>query len=99
MMPPFIQRVLTCEVQLGLFFLCAASLSSLYSTLDPYSISQHFAFYELYPEEAIGKRALKRAWTLLSQQQDSDFELTFPSFDLSPFIYFFNRTTQEELPH
>lgn len=41
------------------------SLKSLYSSLDPLSVSQHLAFYELYPETKEGKDALKRAWQLL----------------------------------
>lgn len=42
------------------------SLKSLVSSLDPLSVSQHLAFYELYPETKEGKDALKRAWQLLS---------------------------------
>lgn len=46
-----------------------SSLKSLLSTLDPYSVSQHLAFYELYPETAEGKAALQRAWVLLSGKE------------------------------
>ncbi len=42
------------------------SLKSLLSSLDPLSVSQHLAFYELYPETPEGQTALKRAWQLLS---------------------------------
>ena len=50
------------------FFLCAtSSLPGLYSSLDPTSVSQHFAFYELYPETPEGRQALKHAWELLSE--------------------------------
>ena len=39
----------------------AISLSALYSTLDPTSVSQHFAFYELYPKTQEGREALNHA--------------------------------------
>ncbi len=42
------------------------SLAALYNTLDPLSISQHLAFYELYSETKEGKAALKNAWELLN---------------------------------
>ena len=43
-----------------------SSLKSLFNTLDPLSVSQNLAFYELYPETKEGKESLKRAWRLLS---------------------------------
>lgn len=42
------------------------SLKTLFSSLDPLSVSQLLAFYELYSETDEGKEALKRAWFLLS---------------------------------
>jgi tetratricopeptide (TPR) repeat protein len=79
------------------FFILAASLSSLYSSLDPTSVSQHFAFYELYPKSAEGKQALKHAWELLSGGcNDWDPELVLPaSLDPKPLINFVNRSTEE----
>lgn len=67
---------------LSLFALssCAASLAAelspakihtLYTTLDPLSISQHLAFYQLYPNTPDGQEALKTAYNLLSGQKDS----------------------------
>lgn len=76
-----------------------ASLSALYSTLDPTSVSQHFAFYELYPNTIEGKQALKHAWELLSGGcADWDPELILPSLDPQPFINFINRSPQETSP-
>ncbi len=43
----------------------ATPLKSLYNTLDPLSVSEHLAFYELYPDSKEGQNALKRAWQLL----------------------------------
>ena len=70
-----------------LIFLLAASLSALYSTLDPTSVSQHFAFYELYPKTPEGRQALLHAWELLSGGcADCDPELILPSLDPKPLI-------------
>jgi tetratricopeptide (TPR) repeat protein len=82
-----------------LMFLLAASLSSLYSTLDPTSVSQHFAFYELYPKTPEGRQALKHAWELLSGGcADWDPELILPSLDPKPLINFVNRSSQDSAP-
>jgi len=74
----------------------AASLSALYSTLDPTSVAQHFAFYELYPKSAEGRQALKVAWDLLNGSNvDGDPELVLPQLDPQPLINFVNRTRDE----
>ncbi len=81
------------------FWILAASLSSLYSTLDPTSVPQHFAFYELYPKSAEGKQALKTAWALLSGgRTDWDPELVLPTIDPEPLIQFVNRTNHDSAP-
>jgi len=41
-------------------------LNALLCSLDPYCVSEHLAFYALYPETKEGKQALNRAWQLLS---------------------------------
>jgi tetratricopeptide (TPR) repeat protein len=77
----------------------AVSLSALYSTLDPTSIAQHFAFYELYPKSPEGRQALRTAWDLLSNGcADCDPELMLPSIDPQPFISFVNRTSIDNAP-
>lgn len=84
---------------LHLIFLVAASLTALYSTLDPTSVSQHFAFYELYPKTPEGRQALKHAWELLSGGcADWDPELILPSLDPKPLINFVNRSSQDNAP-
>ncbi len=68
---------------------------ALYKSLDPKSISQHFAFYELYPNTPLGHAALKHAWKLLDQSpKDEDF--SFPKFDLSSLI---SLITQSDSSH
>jgi regulator of sirC expression with transglutaminase-like and TPR domain len=47
-----------------------AKIKTLYASLDARSVSQHLAFYELYPETSVGQEALKEAWRLLTQQSD-----------------------------
>ncbi len=43
------------------------SSSALFQSLDPHSVIQQLAFYELYPDTPEGKKAWERAWELLSQ--------------------------------
>lgn len=64
------------------------SLKSLLSSLDPLSVSQHLAFYELYPQTDEGKKALSHAWQLLNQSHvkiDTP-KLTVPSLDIQAVI-------------
>ena len=73
----------------------AVSLTALYSTLDPTSVAQHFAFYELYPKAPEGKEALRVAWKLLSGgATSSDPEMILPTLDPKPLINFVNRSSQ-----
>lgn len=51
---------------LNLAGLSSANLRTLYNSLDPLSISQHLAFYELYSESPEGQAALRHAWGLLA---------------------------------
>lgn len=48
-----------------------AKLKTLYNSLEPNSISQHLAFYELYAHRYWGQQALKEAWQLLAGTQTS----------------------------
>ncbi len=65
-----------------------SSIKSLFNSLDPYSVSQHLAFYELYPETKEGKVSLKRAWSLLSggSMSDKDSATTLPVVDIQAII-------------
>jgi tetratricopeptide (TPR) repeat protein len=70
------------------------SLQSIYTSLDPTSVAQHFAFYELYPDTALGKKALHHAWELLHGAGHS--EQVLPSIDIQPIIAFVNRPPDQE---
>lgn len=75
-----------------------SSLSALYATLDPTSVAQHFAFYELYPATPEGREALKHAWDLLSGGAGSDPELILPSLDVQPILSLVNRSNANDSP-
>jgi tetratricopeptide (TPR) repeat protein len=45
---------------------------ALLNSLDPYSVSQHLAFYELYEETPQGREALARAWKLLGGNMEGE---------------------------
>ncbi len=80
-------------------FASSSALSALYSTLDPTSVAQHFAFYELYPKTVEGKEALKHAWALLSGgASGSDPELILPTLDVQPILSLVNRAGNEDAP-
>jgi tetratricopeptide (TPR) repeat protein len=75
------------------------SLTALYSTLDPTSVAQHFAFYELYPKSPEGRQALLHAWELLSGGcADCDPELILPTLDVKPIIALVNRSSAVNSP-
>ncbi len=57
------------------------SVSALYKSLDPKSIAKQLAFFELYPLTPEGKKALKRAFFLLKENQEK--ALTLPKLDFS----------------
>lgn len=54
-----------------------AKIQTLYTSLNPRSIPQHLAFYQLYPETQQGQEALQKAWWLLtgSRQQQTPPDL------------------------
>lgn len=51
-------------------------IKTLYTSLDPYSVVQHLAFYDLYSSTPEGQMALDRAIALLSQRQPKSQELS-----------------------
>src|ERR1700722_1789575 len=65
-----------------------SNLKTLFNSLDPHSVSQHLAFYDLYPETPEAKAALKRAWWLLSGGSLSDEESAtqLPAVDIQAII-------------
>jgi len=76
-------------------------LSTLYNSLDPTSISQLFAFYELYPQTAHGKAALTKVWDLLYLHKPGKHlaieSLFLPSLDIQAIIALVNKQPYETL--
>lgn len=77
-------------------YIIATSLSALYGSLDPSSVAQHFAFYELYPNTKEGEEALRHAWSLLNQEGKSfDPELVLPTIDIQEIVELVNRSDEK----
>ncbi|MBI5346049.1 MAG: tetratricopeptide repeat protein [Chlamydiae bacterium] len=66
------------------------SLKALYNSLDPKSISQNFAFYELYPKSEEGTLALKKALELLDQKNAGNL-IILPKIDIQLMISLVNK--------
>ncbi len=67
-------------------------IKSLYSTLDPLSVSEHLAFYELYPTSTEGQQALSHAWMLLNGKSlDLQQPTTLPKIDIQAIISLITR--------
>lgn len=53
-------------------------LKTIYAGLDPTSLSQHLAFYELYAHKPLGQQALKDAWQILTGKPLANQFITHP---------------------
>ncbi len=77
-----------------------AKLKALYNSLDPSSVSQHLAFYNLYSESSEGQQALRDAYALLSGHSKSpQEEISLPpllSSSLHSLISIVNKHSNEE---
>jgi tetratricopeptide (TPR) repeat protein len=78
-----------------------AKIKTLYNSLDPTSISQHLAFYELYAQRTWGQQALKDAWQLLSgtsfTQQLISNEIPFSAKVINTLVAMVNKPIDQEL--
>ena len=81
---------------LTLFATSTAQLKTLKNSLDPTSLTEQLAFYQLYPDTPQGIAALKRAWQLLGSSKQT--HLTFPDMDLKPLIALVNRQPLDPAP-
>lgn len=57
-----------------------AKILALYRSLDPLSISEQLAFYELYPTTKEGNLALRQVWTILGRQKNDFTPIPFQNF-------------------
>ncbi len=70
----FMKKYLTLSLFVLIFLTCPLfaiepsdqKLKTLYSSLDPTSLSQHLAFYDLYGHRPLGQQALRDAWQILA---------------------------------
>lgn len=79
-----------------------AKLKTLYNSLDPTSVAQHLAFYELYAQESIGKQALKDAWQLLAgpsaNPQTPVHDIPLSGKMIETLVAMVNKPIDQELP-
>lgn len=80
-----------------------AKLKMLYNSLDPLSISQHLAFYELYAQQGLGQQALKDAWQLLtdiptSQQSLSSDKIPLSTSAIHALVSLVNKPLDQDIP-
>lgn len=95
-----------CLLKVLIFSLCCClpcivqgSLRTLYSTLDPLSVREHFAFFELYPDSEEGKEALSHAWELLQGGcRECSPNIALPSIDITPLLSLVQRGPSQDLP-
>lgn len=74
-------------------------IKCLYSSLDPSSISQQLAFYDLYPNHPYGNKALQDAWALLSVNNPQFTNSTvFSSSVVYALNALLNKQNDQELP-
>lgn len=72
---------------------------TLYNSLEPTSVAEHLAFYELYPDTQEGQAALREAWNLLAPQKGSESApLPFAELNqaLEGIIYLVTKPPQKE---
>jgi tetratricopeptide (TPR) repeat protein len=76
-------------------------LTTLYNSLDPSSIAQLFAFYELYPETPYGTKALTKVWELFNLHKNNKNGtvegFSLPKLDVQAVIALVNKQPYETL--
>lgn len=79
----------------------ADKVRTLYNSLDPYSVSQHLALHELYPDTPEGQAALQKAWGLLSQNDSPIYNTKIPASTsaIHGIIAIINKQPGQEIPH
>jgi hypothetical protein len=96
----FMIKIVFALICISQFLTAAPKERTLYNSLDPNSILQHFAFYELYPDTAEGKLALDRAYFLLAGDKISSKPhfFTINPETLKSLISLINKQPLEQTP-
>lgn len=85
-----------------LAFTHPANIRVLYNSLNPRSIPEHLAFYELYPQSEEGKEALNWAWQLISGKKRDAYEsenlTTLSPSVVSSLIALVSRGSEAKIP-
>ena len=71
----------------------------LYNSLDPNSLGELFAFYNLYPKTSAGEKAYHRAWKLINLHRNLPIEarkMQGFTFDIKPIIALVTREPYED---
>ncbi len=72
------------------------SIQSIYRTIDPNSLIQNLAFYELYPDTDEGKKALAIGWELLFGEKHAGGQLIeLPTLDVYTIISLVNKPSAD----
>lgn len=107
MLSRYLYATLTLALALTLTLLSArevspAKVKALYSSLDPNSISEYLALYQLYPHTPEGKKALHDAWQLLNKngriQKTPISSLPNISSAIEALVALINKEPNEETP-
>lgn len=89
-------------ILVGTVLLTGASqdkITVLYKSLNPHSITQHFAFYELFKDTSQGQKALEEGWQLLSHSLETAPKLSqVSSQTLDQLIYLVLRPEGAKIP-
>ena len=96
----FLKPLFPCIIFLSFSFLFAdisPSIQGIYKSLDPHSLSQLFAFYELYPKTNEGKKALKKALKLLHAENLQKKSFSLPKIDIEFIISLINDKNLNEI--
>jgi hypothetical protein len=93
------KRFLITLISLAFFSFSQEKIHVLYTSLDPLSVSQHLAFYQLFPDTPDGKKALQDAWKLLSKNGSPTATLAFlHQSSINSLVTFITKAEGEETP-
>lgn len=93
-------RVLLVLISLAFLSFTQEKIHVLYTSLNPLSVSEHLAFYQLFQDTPDGKKALQDAWKLLSKNASPTASLGFfPQSAINSLVTFITKAEGEETPN
>lgn len=92
--------ILVALLSFSSLFAAVSHEESLFTTLDPYSIGDSLAFYQLYPKGPLGKKALERAFALINKHRflpiTPSQNLSLPKLHIQAMISLVNKTPLDD---